>query len=181
MSASPRVVVAGGSLGGLNAALWLRDLGGCDVTVYERSRTPLEGQGAGIVLNPATVRYFVEKAVLDLDQLSITATRLRYLDFNGGLADQQPVSYRFSSYNALYRGLLDSFGEDRYHLGQEVTGFEGDADGVTVRFASGHSERCDLLVCADGIRSSARRLLLPDVSPEYAGYVAWQGRWGRKS
>jgi 2,6-dihydroxypyridine 3-monooxygenase len=52
----PRVAVAGGSLGGLSTALWLRDAG-CNVEVYERSKTPLEGRGAGIVLNPATVRY----------------------------------------------------------------------------------------------------------------------------
>ena len=176
MNSGPRVVVVGGSLGGLSAALWLR--GGCDVTVYERSRTPLEGRGAGIVLNPATARYFVEYDALDLDEISIKANALRYLDADGGLADEQRVSYRFSSYNALYRGLLDSFGEDRYHLGQEVGGFEQDADGVTVHLASGRGERCDLLVCADGIRSTARRLLLPDVSSEYAGYVAWRGTVG---
>ncbi len=35
--------------------------------------------------------------------------------------------------------------------------------------------RVDLLVCADGIGSSARRRLLPDVSPAYAGYAAWRG------
>jgi 2,6-dihydroxypyridine 3-monooxygenase len=46
---------------------------------------------------------------------------------------------------------------------------------VTVRFASDHSEHCHLLVCADGIRSTARRFLLPDVTPEYAGYVGWRG------
>jgi len=54
-----RVIVAGGSLGGLNAALWLREAG-CEVEVFERSRKPLEGQGAGIVLNPATTRWFDE-------------------------------------------------------------------------------------------------------------------------
>jgi 2,6-dihydroxypyridine 3-monooxygenase len=42
MAAAPRVVVAGGSLGGLSAALWLRDAG-CSVDVHERSRAPLEG------------------------------------------------------------------------------------------------------------------------------------------
>jgi 2,6-dihydroxypyridine 3-monooxygenase len=49
------VVVMGGSLGGLSAALWLRDAG-CDVDVYERSHSPLEGRGAGIVLHPAVLR-----------------------------------------------------------------------------------------------------------------------------
>jgi 2,6-dihydroxypyridine 3-monooxygenase len=172
-----RVVVVGGSLGGLTAALVLRDAG-CDVEVYERSEVPLEGRGAGIVLNPATVRYFTENDVRDLDEISTSTRRLRYMDRDGSAAAEQPFSYRFTSYNALYRGLLGCFDEDRYHLGEKVVGFDQDADGVTVRLASGHDERCHLLVCADGIRSTLRRLLLPDVNPEYAGYVGWRGTIG---
>ena len=64
-----RVVVVGGSLGGLNAALVLRDAG-CDVEVYERSEIPLEGQGAGIVLNPTTVRFFTENDFVDIVDIS---------------------------------------------------------------------------------------------------------------
>jgi 2,6-dihydroxypyridine 3-monooxygenase len=169
-----RVVVMGGSLGGLNAALWLRDAG-CEVEVYERSDVLLAGQGAGIVLNPATVRYFTENDVLDLGKISVPARYLRYLGRNGATIDEQPRSYLFSSYNALYRGLLDYLGKDRYHLGAAVEGFEGNAEGVTVRIGGNRTERCDMLVCADGIRSTARQLLLPDVSLEYAGYVAWRG------
>jgi 2,6-dihydroxypyridine 3-monooxygenase len=172
-----RVVVVGGSLGGLTAALVLRDTG-CDVEVYERSEVPLEGQGAGIVLNPATVRYFTENDVLDLDEMSTSTRWLRYMDRDGSIVAEQPFSYRFSSYNALYRGLLGCFDEDCYHLGEKVVGFDQDADGVTVWLARGHNERCHLLVCADGIRSTARRLLLPDVTPEYAGYVGWRGTVG---
>jgi 2,6-dihydroxypyridine 3-monooxygenase len=55
MHDQPRVVVVGGSLGGLTAALVLRDAG-ATVDVYERSPAPLHDLGAGIVLYPATVR-----------------------------------------------------------------------------------------------------------------------------
>jgi 2,6-dihydroxypyridine 3-monooxygenase len=74
---APRVVIAGGSLGGLSAALWLRDAG-CDVDVCERLPAPLEGQGAGIVLNPATVRWFVEREGIDVSELGLAARFLRY-------------------------------------------------------------------------------------------------------
>lgn len=39
----------------------------------------------------------------------------------------------------------------------------------------------DLLVCADGINSTARKLLVPTASAEYAGYFAWRGTVGAKS
>ena len=173
----PHVVVVGGSLGGLTAALTLR-AAGCDVEIYERFNHPLIGLGAGIVLNPATVRYFTHHAILDITQVSVTARWVRYLDHDGAILDEKPCAYRFSSFNALYRGLLDSFGMDHYHLGEAVIGIDQDDNGVNIRLASGRSERFNLLVCADGIRSTGRRLLLPEVSLEYAGYVAWRGTIG---
>jgi 2,6-dihydroxypyridine 3-monooxygenase len=166
-------MVMGGSLGGLNAALFLRDAG-FDVDVFERSRTPLEGQGAGIVLNPATVRYLVDRRVGDVCGMSVATGVLRYLDRGGQVVAEHPEPYRFSSYDTLYRALLGSFGRERYHLGQDVTGFVQDSDRVTLRLASGEQARGDMLVCADGIRSAARRQLA-GVEPRYAGYVAWRG------
>lgn len=52
-----RVAVVGGSVGGLTAALVLRDIG-CEVDVYERSSSALEGYGAGIAAHHEAVRYF---------------------------------------------------------------------------------------------------------------------------
>jgi 2,6-dihydroxypyridine 3-monooxygenase len=174
-----RVIVMGGSLGGLTAALFLRDAG-CDVTVLERSRTPLTGRGAGIGLNPATVRYFTLRESLDIRAMSVATRWVRYVGADGGVAAEREVPYRFSSYNAIYRGLMDAFGPEDYHLGQTVTGFEQDASGVTVRVAEGRTERCDLLVCADGVRSSARSWIAGEAQPEYAGYVAWRGTLSQK-
>ncbi len=173
----PGVLVMGGSLAGLTAALTLRDAG-CDVTVYERSHSPLTGLGAGIVLNPATVRYFTRNSVLDISEISVVSHRVRYMDRDGGIAHEKLSVYRFSSYNALYQGLLNCFDAAHYHLGETVIGFDQDDAGVNVRFASGRSERCHLLVCADGIRSTGRRILFPGASLQYAGYIAWRGTVG---
>jgi 2,6-dihydroxypyridine 3-monooxygenase len=172
-----RVLVAGGSLGGLTAAHVLADAG-CDVTVLERSPTPLTGRGAGIVLHPATVRWWREHDVRPLSELGAAMRRLRYLDADGSIAHEQACRYRVSSFDTLYRDLSRRMEPDRHRLGCAVTGFEIDADGVTVALEGGSTERCDLLVCADGIGSRARRALLPDVEPRYAGYVAWRGTVG---
>jgi 2,6-dihydroxypyridine 3-monooxygenase len=100
---------------------------------------------------------------------------VRYLERDGSIAHELPCQYRFTSYYALYRILLDALGPDSYHLGFEFTGFDLHEDHVLAGFADGGSARCDLLVCADGVGSTARRLLLPDVTPQYAGYVGWRG------
>jgi 2,6-dihydroxypyridine 3-monooxygenase len=170
----PRVVVVGGSLGGLNAGLWLRDAG-CDVDVFERSPAPLEDRGAGIVLHPATIRYLTTHRVLDVRHISSVANWFRYMARDGSVAYEEPGRYRFTAYSVLYRGYLRAFVERRYHLGEECIDFEQQADKVLVRFASGRVEQADLLICADGINSIGRRRLVPEAQARYAGYAAWRG------
>jgi 2,6-dihydroxypyridine 3-monooxygenase len=177
MLGRPRVIVMGGSLGGLTAGLTLRDIG-CDVTVLERSRTPLESRGAGIVLHSATVRYFIDNEVLALGEVSTQADSLRYVNREGAIVHEQPCNYRFTSYYTLHRGLLSAMDPDRFEMGVEVADFAQEGSAVSVVSRDGADRRCDLLVAADGIGSTARRKLLPDVRPSYAGYVGWRGTVG---
>ncbi len=174
MSALPRVGVVGGSLGGLTAALVLRDLG-CEVDVWERSTAELESRGAGIVVLDETLRYLRDRTSIRDDDVTIATSVLRYLDADGSIAHERPQPYRYSGWHTIYRALLSRFDHARYHLGAEASGFEAEADAVQVAFVDGDSTRVELLVCADGIGSSARRRLLPDVAPVYAGYAAWRG------
>lgn len=171
MTDKPRVLVAGGSLGGLTAALVLRDLG-CEVDVFERSRRHLSGRGVGIVAHPATIRYSAERGAGDP---STGVSWMRYLDRAGRVAHQDETQFRFTSYYSLYRELLALLGGDRYHLGHEVAGFQSASDHVVVELATGDRHECDLLVCADGIQSTARRSLMPELERSYAGYVGWRG------
>lgn len=168
-----RVAVLGGSLVGLTAALVLRDAG-CDVDVHERSRVPLEGRGVGIVLHPATARYLLDHALLDLRTVSTAAAHHRYLAADGTVLTSHRRRHHFTGYDALYRALLGAFGRERYRLAHEATGIERCADRVEVRFANGDRVGCALLVAADGVGSFARRVLLPEVAPRYGGYVAWR-------
>ncbi len=170
----PSVAVVGGSLGGLTVACLLRD-DGHEVTVYERSHAELEQRGAGIGLLEATSRYLVERAGVGLDEISVATDRVRYLGRDGRVVHDQHQPYRFSSWNTVYRRLLDAYGRDRYRLGREMTGFDTSFDGVRVDFADGATADVDLLVCADGVGSTGRALLQPDASSGYAGYVAWRG------
>jgi 2,6-dihydroxypyridine 3-monooxygenase len=170
----PSVAVVGGSLGGLTAALLLRDLG-CDVTVLERSRSALQARGAGIAVLPETLRYPVERLGLPVEQITSSTGWIRFLDRNGAVRHEQRHRYRFSSWNTIYGTLRDAFGPDRYRLGADVVGFAATGAGVRVHLRAGAAIDADLLVCADGIGSAARSTLLPGVTARYAGYVAWRG------
>jgi 2-polyprenyl-6-methoxyphenol hydroxylase-like FAD-dependent oxidoreductase len=62
-----------------------------------------------------------------------------------------------------------------YVQGAELSAVEVGQRGVTASFADGRRADADLLIGADGVRSTVRALFAGDVSPSYAGYVAWRG------
>ncbi len=176
-----RIAVVGGSLGGLTAACLLRD-DGHDVTVYERSPRELEQRGAGIGFLETSYRYLVERAGLALGDVSIATDHIRYLARDGSIASDAEHRYLFSSWNMVYRQLLEHWGSERYLLGHEMGTFEQSNALVEARFTrrigertEEHSVEVDLLVCADGVGSASRRTLQPDAGESYAGYVAWRG------
>src|SRR5665213_2612215 len=111
-------VVVGGSLGGLTAALLLLDAG-FSVAVYERS-AELADRGAGIVAHPESLRYLVERGIARLEDVSISCANLRYLDRDGGLLQEGPVGYRFTSWFALYERLLERLPRCSRHVSEAV-------------------------------------------------------------
>ena len=175
-----QIAIAGGSIGGLTAGILLHELGH-DVHIYERSTNALEGRGAGIVVLPMTERYFTERgSALGEGQagaadVALTLTNWSYVDESGAIVDEAATYNRFTSWNTLYRALLEVLPGDRYHLSHYVTGCVPTAEGVAVQFEHGESRNCDLLVAADGIASTVRSIVSPHTTTEYAGYVAWRG------
>ena len=174
MPGMPRVIVVGGSIGGLTAGLVLRDAG-CDVRVFERSSTVLTARGAGIAALDTTLEYLVSRGGFRACELCSATDWIRFLNRDGSVRYEQRHRYLFSSWNTVYRSLLGLLDAGRYLLGTEVTGFRQDGDTVTVTLASGAEAQADLLVCADGVGSLGRARLAPAAARSYAGYVAWRG------
>jgi 2-polyprenyl-6-methoxyphenol hydroxylase-like FAD-dependent oxidoreductase len=76
----------------------------------------------------------------------------------------------------LLPSLADALPDGVIQGGNEVAGYEQDADGVTLKFSDGREERGDIVVGTDGLHSTIRRQVTGvDEPPRYAGYTIWQG------
>lgn len=170
---SRRALVIGGSLGGLIAAHLLRTVG-WDAVVFERNGEELASRGVGLGTHPQLVAILKRAGIAFDETMGMTPSRAVCLDRQGGILIERPMTRTLSGWARLYRALLDGLPAGSYRLGKKLTRVEQDATGATAIFADGTRERGDLLVGADGIRSTVRAQFLPEVQPAYAGYVAWR-------
>ena len=169
----PRVLVIGGSLGGLSVGLALLRAG-CDIEIFERSSARMEERGAGLVVQHETRAFMEDYTGASARSFSVCSRERLYLDRSGSIAHVMPGPQYMTSWNALYGLLKSAFPAERYHHDCELIRFEQTGDEVVAFFQS-RQERGDLLVAADGTGSACRGQLYPDVAPQYAGYVAWRG------
>jgi 5-methylphenazine-1-carboxylate 1-monooxygenase len=184
-----RVLIAGGGIGGLTAALCLHRQG-FDVHVYE-AVDRLEPLGVGINLLPHGAEVLHDLGIGA--QLAETGIRTRAIEyrtrFGHVLASEArgvEAGFRYPQYS-IHRGhlqmlLLDAvrerLGSDRVHLGYALDSFEQTADSVTSYFAGASTAPAtgDLLVGADGFHSAVRRQLHPDEGPaHYEGMLLRRG------
>jgi 2-polyprenyl-6-methoxyphenol hydroxylase-like FAD-dependent oxidoreductase len=167
-----RAVVIGGSMSGLLSGLLLRRAGWA-VDIYERVESELSGRGAGIVAQAELIER-LRALGLETAELGVAITTRKILDAQGRLTNAIECPQVLTAWERVYRLLRDAFPPAHYHRGRGFAGFAQDADKVTAHFSDGENVAADLLVGADGIRSSVRQQAAPDVLPLYAGYSAWR-------
>ena len=182
-----RVIIVGGGIGGLTAALAL-SRAGHSVRLYEQA--PAFGEiGAGIMLTPnatRVLRHFGLGAALDRSGMRPPASRYRRFDDAALMGDAPLADVMESIYGApwlhIHRSdLLDALlaavrnqgGTDLY-AGHQATGCAQAGAGVTVQFGNGASVAGDLLVACDGMRSTVRAQLAEYAQARFRGQVAWR-------
>ena len=182
-----RVLIVGGGIGGLTAALAL-SRAGHSVRLYEQA--PAFGEiGAGIMLTPnatRVLRHFGLGAALDRSGMRPPASRYRRFDDAALMGDAPLADVMESAHGApwlhIHRSdLLDALlaavrkqgGTDLY-AGHRATGCAQAGAGATVQFGNGASAAGDLLVACDGMRSTVRAQLAEYAKARFRGQVAWR-------
>ena len=173
-SAVERAVVVGGSISGLLAGNLLHRRG-VEVTLVERASGALEGRGAGITILPGLLEGLQAAGVDETQEsLGIELPGRVALGATGEIVAELDFTQWMTSWSRLYESLRDAFPAERYRAGAAIESIVQDAASVTAILAGGERISADLLIGADGIRSTVRRLVLPDVEPVYPGYIAWR-------
>jgi len=169
-----KIIVIGGSIGGLITAIALADQG-FDVEIYERSAADMKGRGAGLVIQPDMMEYLMEKGISPKTVFGVPALERQVLDENGHAVLTYANDTIFTSWNYIWRQLKAHFNPDKYFYGYELEGIKYGKDSVVANFKNGETRTADLVVGADGYNSVVREYIVPKREPQYAGYVAFRG------
>jgi 2-polyprenyl-6-methoxyphenol hydroxylase-like FAD-dependent oxidoreductase len=174
-----RIVIVGGGIGGLAAALALRREG-FSASVYEQAPELLE-VGAGIAVWPNAFRA-LERLGLGGEVLARAGhiERAQWLGRDGTTYKQfafpetgsPAVALRRADLQTVLRAALPA---DSLHLGETFEGFADGGGEVFARFEGGAEVACDVLVGADGLHSRVRAQVLGASEPVYRGYSVWRG------
>jgi 2-polyprenyl-6-methoxyphenol hydroxylase-like FAD-dependent oxidoreductase len=177
-------IIIGGGIGGLCVAIALRQAG-IAATVYEAAPGP-RAEGAALSLWPNAIRA--------LDRLGVGAAvrALGVPDPYGGriatargrtlaAASAESIAARFGApvlvvgRAELGAALAAALPAEAIRYGMPLDAYSWHGAGpVTARFVGGERVRAELLIGADGLGSTVRRFLHPQVVPRYAGYTAWR-------
>ncbi|WP_293897749.1 FAD-dependent monooxygenase [Phenylobacterium sp.] len=186
-SSKPRVAIVGAGIGGLTAGLLLANQG-YPVHVHEQARR-LGEVGAGLTLSKGAQATLREAGVLDAVRgaasLSATIPFLHYrtgerlageYDRSDGTQDTPEIVGRQILRADLHAILAEAYGRTTgdLSLSRQLVGIEPRGDGVRLAFSDGTRAEADLLIGADGLRSTVREVMFDPTPPLFTGQVAWR-------
>ncbi|KPL68337.1 monooxygenase [Erythrobacter sp. SG61-1L] len=187
MADKPRITIAGGGIGGMAAALSLLRRG-YPVQVFEQA--PELGEvGAGVQISPNGSRALDSLGVFEtLRAQSCAPKRKEFRLWNTGrawpmfdLGPQAIEKYGYPYLTVFRPDLLGTLFDavraidpDAVQLGCEVAGAEADDDKAVLTLKDGRRIESDVLIGADGVKSTVRKSLFGDDHTEFTGMIAWR-------
>jgi salicylate hydroxylase len=165
----PRIAIVGGGIGGLTLSLALRQRG-VSAEIFEQAHNLTE-IGAAVGLSANGVRELRRLGLFDaLAAASTEPTELIYHDGRTGerIASHPGrigAAYRnrfgapwFGIHRAELQGILSrALGSEGLRLGHRLVDVDDRGDRIVLIFANGRSAEADLVIAADGVRSTVRR------------------------
>lgn len=180
-----KAIITGGGIGGLSAAIALKQCG-IETCVYEAVKE-IRPVGAAISIWPNGVKCLNWLGMKEkLQQLGGPMEYMSYRDFRGNQTmtrfsldplvqsvGERPYPVARAELQAM---LLETYGRDAVRFGKRVVAVESLSDGVRATFEDGEVAGADLLIAADGTHSALRPWVLGHTTERrYAGYVNWNG------
>ncbi|MEW2356456.1 NAD(P)/FAD-dependent oxidoreductase [Spirillospora sp. NPDC029432] len=176
------LVIGGGIAGPVTAAALVK--AGIDAVVHEAYPAESNGIGGTLALAPNGMAALDVVGAGDAVRSLALPVRRTAMSIGGGplrtmpaLPDVEPL--QLVDRGGLHRALRDralAAGVEFEH-GKRLVDVDEDPDGVTARFADGSTARADVLIGADGVRSTVRTLIDPDApGPAYTGMLGFEGR-----
>ena len=187
MSKQRPIIIAGGGIGGLAAALALARKGYHSIVL---EKAPQLGEiGAGIQLGPNAFHAFDYLGVGDTARrMAVYIDSLRFMDaMTGEEVTRIPLDDTFRTrfgnpYAVVHRGEL--FGvflracqenpQIELRVGSEVNTYEQDDASVTAFLADGEAVVGSALIGADGLWSNIRGKLVGDGAPRVSGHTTFR-------
>jgi 2-polyprenyl-6-methoxyphenol hydroxylase-like FAD-dependent oxidoreductase len=185
MSTTQKILIVGGGISGMVAAVALRQRD-FDVEIVEVN-PKWDVYGVGIIQLANALRALASVGLADQALAAgFGMSTLSFYDHEGHLLytipQPQLAGPRYPAANALTRTRLHKILQDAVHqagvpvrVGVTVSELEQRDDAVEVTFTDWTTGRYDLVIGADGIRSLVRSLAFgTQYQPSYAGQVCWR-------
>jgi 2-polyprenyl-6-methoxyphenol hydroxylase-like FAD-dependent oxidoreductase len=181
MAKVERILIVGGGIAGLTAAIALRQRG-FSPELIERSPT-WQAVGAGIALQSNATRLLLSLGVgTAVERAGAPLRRFKYCTPQGEVLAEIDLIQLWKDVGRgvgvertkLQDALLGELEGAPCRLAAWITSLEQKNGPASVRFNDGRSEDYDLIIGADGIGSSVRSLALSEAAPSYTGQMGWR-------
>lgn len=185
MPGQPKIAIIGGGIGGLTAAVALRQRG-IDAQVFEQS-PKISEIGAGVALTPNAMKAYRGLGLeAEISAIGYEADYQVVRNWNNGsVISRVPrkgaytrefgapylTMHRADLIGVLHRQLPDA----AIHLSARCVGVDGNERSARARFADGGEIEADVIVGADGIHSAVRSSLFGKQAPRFTGCACWRG------